>query len=156
MIFQVGFAQQSLGRSNGCGGSPETFRCHSAIGELLVQIGCLLDQSRPQWYRLGFHGAEQALYAGALISRVIELVGEFENMRWGPDSRLVRRIRLVCRYGLASGAPSTALQAGGRAAIVIGGFGLGGVGDGLGWRIESLNQKARSPALQPSPSEGSG
>ncbi len=60
------------------------------------------------------------------------------------------------RYGFASGAASTALQAAGRAAMVMGGLGLGGIGGGFGCRIESLNQKARSPALHPSPSVGSG
>jgi hypothetical protein len=43
-------------------------------------------------------------------------------------------------YGFASGAASTALQAAGNEAIVIGGFGFGGVFGGLGWRTESLNQ----------------
>jgi hypothetical protein len=44
------------------------------------------------------------------------------------------------RYGLASGAASTALQAAGNAAIVIGGRGFGGSFGGFGWMIESLNQ----------------
>ena len=43
-------------------------------------------------------------------------------------------------YGFASGAASTALQAAGSDAIVIGGFGFGGVGGGFGWRTKSLNQ----------------
>jgi hypothetical protein len=43
-------------------------------------------------------------------------------------------------YCFASGAASTALQATGSDAIVIGGFGFGGVGGGFGWRTESLNQ----------------
>jgi cysteine synthase len=60
------------------------------------------------------------------------------------------------RYGLASGAASTWRQAAGNCASVIGGLGFGGSFGGLGWMIESLNQKARSPALQPSPAAGSG
>ena len=43
-------------------------------------------------------------------------------------------------YCFASGAASTALQAAGSDAIVIGGFGFGGVFGGFGWRTESLNQ----------------
>jgi hypothetical protein len=43
-------------------------------------------------------------------------------------------------YCFASGAASTALQAGGNEAIVIGGFGFGGVAGGFGWSTESLNQ----------------
>jgi hypothetical protein len=41
---------------------------------------------------------------------------------------------------LASGAASTALQAGGNCASVIGGRGFGGFGGGFGRMIESLNQ----------------
>ena len=43
-------------------------------------------------------------------------------------------------YCFASGAASTALQAAGSEAIVIGGFGFGGVGGGFGCSTESLNQ----------------
>jgi hypothetical protein len=53
--------------------------------------------------------------------------------------RAAQRLR-AAGYCFASGAASTALQAGGNEAIVIGGFGFGGVGDGFGWRTESLNQ----------------
>jgi hypothetical protein len=51
-----------------------------------------------------------------------------------------RKAPPVGRYGFASGAFSTALQAGGSAAIVIGGFGFGGTAGGLGCRTASLNQ----------------
>ena len=44
------------------------------------------------------------------------------------------------RYGLASGAASTALQAAGNCASVIGGFGFGGIFGGFGCSTESLNQ----------------
>ena len=43
-------------------------------------------------------------------------------------------------YRFASGAVSTALQAGGSAAIVIGGFGFGGTLGGFGCSTASLNQ----------------
>ena len=43
-------------------------------------------------------------------------------------------------YCLASGAASTALQAAGNSASVIGGRGLGGTFGGFGCRVESLNQ----------------
>jgi hypothetical protein len=50
-------------------------------------------------------------------------------------------VGLILRaHGFASGALSTALQAGGSAAIVIGGFGFGGSFGGLGWSTASLNQ----------------
>jgi hypothetical protein len=57
----------------------------------------------------------------------------------GPPCRWWRCL-CVCRYGFASGACNTVLQAGGSAAIVIGGFGFGGTFGGLGWSTESLNQ----------------
>ena len=44
------------------------------------------------------------------------------------------------RYRFASGARSTALQAAGIWASVIGGFGFGGSGGGFGCRTPSLNQ----------------
>ena len=48
--------------------------------------------------------------------------------------------------GFASGgASSTCLQAAGRCAIVIGGFGFGGTFGGFGWITESENQKSKSP-----------
>src|SRR5438105_7431788 len=59
-------------------------------------------------------------------------------------------------YCFASGRFSTPRQAGGNCAMVIGGFGFGGTLGGLGCSTESLNQKARSPALQPSSVPGSG
>ena len=59
-------------------------------------------------------------------------------------------------YGFASGAAKTWRQAGGNCASVIGGRGFGGAFGGFGWIMESLNQKAKSPALQPSLSEGAG
>ena len=49
-------------------------------------------------------------------------------------------MRLRRRQGFASGACNTALQAGGSAAIVIGGFGFGGTLGGLGCSTASLNQ----------------
>src|SRR4030095_522550 len=59
-------------------------------------------------------------------------------------------------YCLASGIFSTARQAGGNCAMVIGGFGFGGSFGGFGCSVESLNQKARSPVEQPSLVSGSG
>jgi hypothetical protein len=47
---------------------------------------------------------------------------------------------LMGDHGLASGACNTALQAGGSAAIVIGGFGFGGSFGGFGCSTASLNQ----------------
>src|SRR5665213_1879620 len=67
---------------------------------------------------------------------------------------MLRSARLIDQrctaFGLA-GASSTFLQAGGRSASVIGLGGTFGGGPGFGWRTESLNQKARSLAAQPSP-----
>src|SRR5262245_39895510 len=63
---------------------------------------------------------------------------------------------LPAAYCRASGKFSTARQAGGNCAMVIGGFGFGGSFGGLGCSVESLNQKARSLVEQPSPSPGSG
>ena len=47
---------------------------------------------------------------------------------------------MMYRYCFASGAFSTALQAAGNCAIVIGGFGFGGTFGGFGCSTESLNQ----------------
>ncbi len=51
-----------------------------------------------------------------------------------------QRVRAIDGYGFASGAASTALQAAGNCASVIGGRGFGGFSGGFGWMIESLNQ----------------
>src|SRR5258706_11491877 len=64
--------------------------------------------------------------------------------------------RAPARYCLASGAARTWRQAAGNCASVGPSRGFGGSFGGLGWLTESLNQKARSPALQPSPSDGAG
>src|SRR5580700_5576093 len=59
-------------------------------------------------------------------------------------------------YCLASGAARTWRQAAGNCASVGPRFGSAGSGGGLGWITSSLNQKARSAALQASPSVGAG
>src|ERR1700736_5495064 len=70
-----------------------------------------------------------------------------------PDtSAFSSRMKSPCAaalYCFAFGAARIWRQAAGNCASVIGGLGFGGTFGGLGWIIESLNQKARSPALQP-------
>lgn len=66
---------------------------------------------------------------------------ESDGCNQGPDLHRHSPAELVLRgQGFASGAPNTALQAGGSAAIVIGGLGFGGTAGGLGCSTESLNQ----------------
>ena len=68
------------------------------------------------------------------------------DMRHSAIAGQIRRtvVRLAAasgvRYGFASGAASTALQAAGSCAIVIGGRGFGGSFGCLGCRTESWNQ----------------
>src|ERR1700722_7742965 len=64
-------------------------------------------------------------------------------------------IRRVWRFSPPYGAVSTPWHAGGRFAMVSGGFGFSGVGDGLGCSTASVNHQSRS-LPQPSPGGGGG